>query len=457
MKPNEEITQLTSETPQPVRANPRTEEDRAESRRYKTAVTTGNVPEVQRMLAAGKCTVNEALPLAVRSGQTDLVHMLLEKGVEVSVRNDLPLFFAIEGGHLAIVAALLNAGANPNSSRDLGTANIEILKLMLAAKAEPNQALRHALKQGATDCIGLLLDAGASHRPLLDEAILYAVQAQAPELIQKLLQRGFHSETEGISESAAIKALESALDLGRAEIASQLLSAGISPGKVDRSILIRCASNASLHNVVATMLTAGVYDAAMLNSALCYNLSLVMISLLIAHGANPNGSNGAPLICATTLDRPEVVGLLLCKGASPKSQNYRALRLARRPDRTEIANLILNALFRLPQPPRRWRRRRNGELPKRMLAVSLSFALHRAGLLGKGSVDLYFPGPMGGVGERRTIRCGSGPINIAWQCRFSRRLAVLLTRKQIVSATLYLIGRHSLHARWPCEILQELL
>jgi len=81
--------------------------------------------EVERLIAYGKCEVNEldrfgqtALHISAFEGHLECVELLLKKGSALSVQDKngwTPLFCAARAGHLTICEKLLLEGADPST------------------------------------------------------------------------------------------------------------------------------------------------------------------------------------------------------------------------------------------------------------------------------------------------------------------------------------------------------
>ncbi|MCY3748774.1 MAG: ankyrin repeat domain-containing protein [Chloroflexi bacterium] len=121
-----------------------------------------------------------ALPLAVESGDYDVVPLLLDAGADPDTRTadgEPVAAIAVRDGETAILAMLLRAGADSNARAESGIpilvpaaiqGNAAIVQMLLDAGADPNtlaeenlSVLAIAVDRGHTEVARLLLDAGA--------------------------------------------------------------------------------------------------------------------------------------------------------------------------------------------------------------------------------------------------------------------------------------------------------
>jgi ankyrin repeat protein len=110
------------------------------------AITAGNLSSVWSLLDNG---VNPNAPdhfgqtpmfVAVRDGQTEIVRLLLDRGVDVNapierVHGRGPLYYAADRGHLDVVRELLDAGAQVNVLEGHGQTPLWVCALTLANEA----------------------------------------------------------------------------------------------------------------------------------------------------------------------------------------------------------------------------------------------------------------------------------------------------------------------------------
>lgn len=95
------------------------------------AAYKGNAAAVAALLVRG-ASVNRAgwtaLHYAAASGSNDVVHMLLDKKVDINARspnNTTPIMMAVFGGHIMTVKLLLDSGADASLKNDAGMTAID--------------------------------------------------------------------------------------------------------------------------------------------------------------------------------------------------------------------------------------------------------------------------------------------------------------------------------------------
>jgi ankyrin repeat protein len=153
------------------------------------AAEDGNLTAAQAAIANGadvntRLIGTTALMVASYQGHTDIVKLLLEKGVDVNSKatenNITALFPASQNGHTEVVKLLLGKGADVNAkaTSDGATAlwmasqngHTEVVKLLLERGANVNvkktdddaTALYVASQNGHTEVVKLLLEKGAN-------------------------------------------------------------------------------------------------------------------------------------------------------------------------------------------------------------------------------------------------------------------------------------------------------
>ena len=268
------------------------------------------------------------------------VQSILSQGANASAReNGRPLLgWAAQSGNIKIVAALLKAGANPNDAdtgvghtplmRAIETQQVEIAKLLLKLKANPN-----AVAKDGKSCLSL------------------AIESKKPEIVSALIAAGVELNTipkendppaliaaqDGSSESLEILKLlaQGGADLNASNLAYTPLSYAIEQGNGD---------------LVKTLLAIGANPNAKTQSGkypleLALDQSALFAELLKAK-ANPNVSlsgDSTPLLMAVQDEKAYAVKLLLEAGADatkPDSSGRSPLDLAKQSSDPEIANLL---------------------------------------------------------------------------------------------------------------------
>lgn len=258
------------------------------------------------------------LSRAVRDGQEDVVHLLLEHGAEVNHLNkDLnsPLILAVDHGHARMVVLLIQAGAsvncaNKNCETPLKLAatrgNTEITKLLLNAGACPNYmsrqgdtALNRACISGNLSLVKDLIAAGADVNSVnniytngVSPLILAAKRNQLPLLVA-LLQAG-----------AAVNSRNNLYE--------------------DDDTLLIYVARLSLADFVHVLMSAGAHvnaENALGQSALavaCLYTKNDTVKCLLNHGAHVNQrtkSGDTPLILAAGNGKADICQDLIKHGA----------------------------------------------------------------------------------------------------------------------------------------------
>lgn len=190
--------------------------------RINSAAMSGDTAQLEALLSKGVspdftlpsdgkgCSEAEALsPLqaAACGGENDAVKLLLKHRAAVDMRlsdRGTALTLAAKHGHEAVVETLLDAGADPNVADVAGMTPLmlaagraDIVEMLIAHKADVSAVShegRNALMLTTSENVAkLLLDRGAAIDAkdyAGDTALLHAVEADAPEVIEFLLARG---------------------------------------------------------------------------------------------------------------------------------------------------------------------------------------------------------------------------------------------------------------------------
>jgi hypothetical protein len=152
------------------------------------------------------------LYLAAQEGRIAVVNALLAAGADKEATNyggATPLYIAAQIGHLAIADALLAAGANKNAKTNNGTTplaiaaqkgHISIVRALLASGADADAfdnsgstALMRAAGGGHTSCIRVLLAHGCNVDAVNSRgntALMYATDKNHSECIRLLMRKG---------------------------------------------------------------------------------------------------------------------------------------------------------------------------------------------------------------------------------------------------------------------------
>ena len=138
--------------------------------------------------------LNHTLLWAAGQGYTDVVRGLLTEGADVHAYNDAALIDASECGNTECVRVLLDAGADVHAQEDKALCSVtdaETMRILLEAGADihvhADEPLFNAADQGNTDCVRLLLEAGAV---VNTQTLLIATSVRATQCVRLLLQAG---------------------------------------------------------------------------------------------------------------------------------------------------------------------------------------------------------------------------------------------------------------------------
>jgi ankyrin repeat protein len=153
------------------------------------AAVNGSAPMIERLLAAG-ADANEIgnegetlLMTVARTGHVDAAELLLRNGAAVDARESwhgqTALMWAAAQGHPAMIRALVQAGADVNAKSDVQEWERQMT-------AEPREkwlppggmtALLFAAREGCTACVPALLEAGADVNTTTPDGISAVVSA----------------------------------------------------------------------------------------------------------------------------------------------------------------------------------------------------------------------------------------------------------------------------------------
>jgi len=256
---------------------------------------------------------------AARSGQLDMVKMLISKGSKVDQPDRFgrtALYAAVMSRQKEVVQFLLDEGANPNGNPDhdgsplafAATQNdLEIIKLLLAKKADPNAKIFNGMTSKT--------------------ALAIATERGQTEIVELLKNAGAISGNEKPPQPADL--LFMAVNEGNVQKVKSLLEKNTSPnvyGPLGWTPLLYALNNRQ-------------------------PTKFEIAKLLIEHGADVNDpgkhNNGPPLVSAsgyTIPDDPSLVRLMIEKGAKVNEKSsfgYTALMSAAGAGNTQILRLLL--------------------------------------------------------------------------------------------------------------------
>lgn len=292
-----------------------------------------------------------ALHCAAQTGNTDLIHRLIEKKADVNAGDLLftrPLHAAVQAGKIQSVKMLLDAGANINAmtgdgsplflAAAAGDENISLLLLERGADIRLTDkwggtALNAAMESGRSEAvIRLLIDKGANPNSKSRMFTALFAAARSPDLTRLLLSKGANPNLKNDDGSTPLHA---AAHNKNNEVGVLLLNAGADIGAVAKGYGTPLHVAAGSGNVImAEFLLSKGADVNSLNC--CGNNStplheavaktnpndFAMIELLLERGANVNAMSfveRTPLMEARSSSLP-VVQLLVDKGANVNSR-----------------------------------------------------------------------------------------------------------------------------------------
>lgn len=270
--------------------------------------------------------LNSELISAVKEGNLDKVDALLAAGADIdtSLGHFTPLHLASDLGNSAIVAKLLQAGANINAVTVRGFTPLHV-----------------ACSKGYVAIVAQLLEGGANiNAPVLDPSSSFvngasplhvACQCGKEATVAQLLEAGANKEAR---TSRDLTPLHVASRFGYSAIVEQLLSAGVDKNAVGFGGLtpLHAASEYGYVVVVAQLLEAGA-DKEVVNLrgftplyVASRNGQEAVVVRLLKAGANPSASDFGgltPIHVASMHGHPEVVKQLLDAGANKDAVNIR--------------------------------------------------------------------------------------------------------------------------------------
>src|SRR3954467_15945787 len=300
--------------------------------------------EMVRLLLASGARVRASnrygvtpLSLAALNGSATTIEVLLAAGADANTvvsRGQTVLMTAARSGHAAAVRALLEHGARVDAEEDLAgeTAlawaaaenHADIVALLLKAKANPNQRSRSLT--WPKDNFGL--EGVPTYLPKGGwTPLMYAAREGAAEAARTLAEAG--ADLNAV-DAEGTTALIRAITNSHYDTAAVLIGAGANPNLADTSGMaaLYAATDMSSLGEVYGRPPRRVNDE---------HTAVDIITLLLAHGADPNARLKTPLLTRAHTPGDPVLG----EGATPlmraaKNGDYRAMEalLARGADVT---------------------------------------------------------------------------------------------------------------------------
>lgn len=316
----------------------------------------------------------DPFPAAVE-GDVDRMAALLDAGANPNATDEegrTPLIRAAANGHRGVVELLVGAGA------DVETQNMQ-----------GQTALMYASQNGHREVVEYLLDAGADPAIRAADgatALFFAAAFGRPEIAALLLQRGsdpgirtIHEQTPlmaaafvgdsgstlllldaggdpGATDEDGRSAFSYAIMRGQFSVARMLVEAGADPDLIDVSgftLLMSAVANDSADAVAFLLDQAGAdVDGRHESGVTALHFAAVlghleMIDTLLAHGANPNAATvdgQTPLMAAASKGMADAAVLLIEAGADYSLLDARgvtAAGLAYRAEQQDTAAAIL--------------------------------------------------------------------------------------------------------------------
>jgi len=227
------------------------------------AATNASAPLIQALLQAGAHPTNSILMTAARTGNAEVVRMLIARGADASAREsslgETALMWAAAENHPEAVRALIEHGADPNARSDKLAYAKDRFGLEGVTTILPRgswTALMYAARQGSLEAARALADAGADLK---------------------------------LTDPDGTTALVLAILNGHFDTAAMLAEKGADPNIADTTGM------AALYTAV-DMNTLGEIYGRPGRPSTDKLTALDLLPILLAHGANPNATLKSPTL-----------------------------------------------------------------------------------------------------------------------------------------------------------------
>jgi len=227
------------------------------------AATNASAPLIQALLQAGAHPTNSILMTAARTGNAEVVRMLIARGADASAREstlgETALMWAAAENHPAAVRALIEHGADPNTR---------------------SEKLAYAKDRFGLEGVTTILPRGSW------TALMYAARQGSLEAARALADSGADVN---LTDPDGTTALVLAILNGHFDTAAMLAEKGADPNIADTTGM------AALYTAVDMNTLGEIYGRPGRQSSDKLT-GLGLLPILLAHGANPNATLKSPTL-----------------------------------------------------------------------------------------------------------------------------------------------------------------